>query len=508
MSFVRRLPSHLPLISALALASLAMPAGAADDTPAAVAEKQLLPEISSTAADQEVRRADAGLARRPDERRPEEGHTFELFGQSMRFSGEHEVTHQTRRNFDLDHHRARDRARLDQELKLELSFAPAADTSVFLQLVGLSEIDTWRESGDEESFGAVERGQMWVFFAQPGGLPLDVQAGRIGLIESRSWWWDDDLDAIRLLFGDSRWLLETGVSRQLMPVSTDEEGIDPEREDLARWFGRAAWLWRKRHNLELYWLLARDRSGRPGVGRIVREERADAVDGDVGWYGVRAIGEERSGGHRFGYWVDAARLTGREWRTGFDDVTSKLVRITDQRRPRVDASAWDVGVRWSLPGRARPTAWLGWASGSGDGNPDDGVDHTFRQTGLQENKGRFGGVKRFRYYGELLRPELANLTVGSLGLSLRFLDHSSVDLVLHDYRQRRASDRLIDTRLDRDPTGQSRDLGREIDLFFAFRESERIEFTASLAAFRAGRAFGADKGEVAHFLEVGMTVNF
>jgi hypothetical protein len=495
------LSRHLSLIAALALAGAAAP-------PAAAAEP-LQPEASSAETEQQARRAAGGLARRPDERRLAEGHTFELFGQTMRFSGEHEITHETRRNFDLDHRQSRDRARLDQELKLELSFAPSPDTSVFLQLVGLSEIDTWRQSGKKESIGTVERGQMWVFLAQPGGLPLDLQAGRIGLIEARSWWWDDDLDAIRVFFGDDRWLLETGISQQLTPVSTDEERIDPEREDLARWFGRAAWMWRKRHNLEAYWLLARDHSGRPEVGRIVREKRADAADGNLDWYGVRAIGEERTeGGHRFGYWLDAARLTGREWRTEFDEVSDKRVQITEQTRQRVDASAWDVGVRWSLPGPARPTAWLGWASGSGDGNAADGVDHTFRQTGLQENKGRFGGVKRFRYYGELFRPELANLTVRSAGLGMRFLDNSSVDLVLHDYRQRRASTRLFDTRLDSDPTGESRDLGREVDLFFAFRESKQIEFTASLAAFRAGRAFGADEGEVAHFLDLGMTVNF
>lgn len=121
-----------------------------------------------------------------------------------------------------------------------------------------------------------------------------------------------------------------------------------------------------------------------------------------------------------------------------------------------------------------------------DGNADDGVVKAFRQTGLQEKKGRFGRVMRFHYYGELFRPELSNLAIGSLGLSMRFLKNSSVDLVLHSYRERHASRRLADSRLERNPTGNSRDLGRELDLVLAFRESEQLEFITALGAFRAG----------------------
>ena len=499
-SLRRRFAGSLP--NTCALAALALTVGAA--VPAAAAEPPAAAE-----AERPARRSGADLARRPDERRPEGGYTVDIFGQSVRFSGEHEITHETRRNFDFNRERRRDRARLDQELKLEASFTPAPGASVFLQLVAISEIETWRQSGKKESFGELKRGQTWVFVARPGGLPLDLQAGRIGLIEPRSWWWDADLDAVRVYLGrSSDWLVETGLGQRLMPVSTDERGIDAKEEGLARWFGRAAWMWRKRHNVEFYWLLARDRSGRPASGRIVRERRADESDADLDWFGLRAAGEERSGGHRFGYWLDLARVRGTDWRTDFDDAGANRVVADGNRRQRVAGSAWDAGMRWSLPGPARPTLWLGRASGSGDGNPDDDVDHAFRQTGLHANKARFGGVKRFRYYGELFRPELSNLAISSLGISLRFLENSSVDLVLHEYRQRRASNRLADSRLDRNPTGDSRELGRELDLLFAFRESPRMEFTATFAAFRSGSAFGPRSGDTAHFIKLGMTVNF
>jgi hypothetical protein len=80
--------------------------------------------------------------------------------------------------------------------------------------------------------------------------------------------------------------------------------------------------------------------------------------------------------------------------------------------------------------------------------------------------------------------------------------------MLHNFQQRHASDCLPESRVDRDPIGVSRDPGRELDIVFAFRESERIEFTTSLAAFRAGRAFGNKSGETAYYIELGMTINF
>ena len=49
------------------------------------------------------------------------------------------------------------------------------------------------------------------------------------------------------------------------------------------------------------------------------------------------------------------------------------------------------------------------------------------------------GVTCFKYYGELLDPELSNLAVATLGLGLRPTEWSSIDLVAYHYRQATAS---------------------------------------------------------------------
>ena len=96
----------------------------------------------------------------------------------------------------------------------------------------------------------------------------------------------------------------------------------------------------------------------------------------------------------------------------------------------------------------------------------------------------------------------------SLGGSVRFWEKSSVDLVVHDYRQRKASETLADSRLTADPAGLKTSLGQEVDLFVAFRESPSTEVTVSVGTFRSGSAFGERSGERAWYGAVGVTVNF
>ena len=140
-----------------------------------------------------------------------------------------------------------------------------------------------------------------------------------------------------------------------------------------------------------------------------------------------------------------------------------------------------IGKRWFLT--------AGWAYGEGDGDLRDGSDNNFRQTGLQDNNGRFGGVTSFRYYGELVDPELANLHIGTLGLGYRITRRSSLDLVGHYYRQDQPARRLIDSDLDKRANGVDRELGWEVDAILGWRPQRAWDFEVVLAWFSPGEAF-------------------
>ncbi len=77
--------------------------------------------------------------------------------------------------------------------------------------------------------------------------------------------------------------------------------------------------------------------------------------------------------------------------------------------------------------KLKPSVTLGYALGSGDDASTSDVDESFRQTGLQDNSAKFNGVTRLKYYGEVLNPELSNLSVLTAGVGIRPSPRSSID---------------------------------------------------------------------------------
>ena len=279
--------------------------------------------------------------------------------------------------------------------------------------------------------------------------------------------------------------------------------------NVQRWFGQARWPYAQRQAIELFWLLQRDRSGTPAPGRLAANEDAtDAADLNARWLGARISGEHRdSAGWRLSWRADAALLRGSERLTAWSEQPDGRLAAGATTRRRVRGQALDVGALLRLPLPATPTLSLGWARGSG-GERSAVLDANFRQTGLHENKSRLGGVKRWRSYGELLRPELSNLAVTSVGLGLRLLDNSSLELVHHGYRQPAPSTLLSSTRLSSAPLGLGSDIGHETDLLLALREWSQWELTLALARFRPGDAFAANRRDAAYSLELGVALNF
>jgi alginate production protein len=445
-------------------------------------------------------------AYRPDERRPEKPYTVNLFDQPIELGMGYEVNQDWRRNFDLNSTSERGRNVLDHELKLNARMHSSDSVTFFAQLKALADRRKELRDGSVRNQQSLERGQTWMLMNNVAGLPLSVQIGRIALIERRSWWWDDDLDAVRLNFSAGKWRLETGLAQEMLRKSSAESSIDPKAKDVTRWFGNGSYRWAPRHSVEAFWLINNDSSGAPASGALFAPDTEDASDANLRWLGLRANGEARyASGHRLGYRADTAWLSGRETRTRFNETPNGQLSADTSIERNVSGHAWDIGAYWRLPDLL--TFSLGLANGSG-GSSNDSADNNFRQTGLQENKSRVTGVKRLRYYGELLDPQLANLRIATIGVGMRFFDNSSVELLQHRYRQQVASTQLAGSRLSEDPEGTNRDIGREIDLFFAMREWRHAEVTLLFARFRPGAAFAANRRDFAHAIELGAAFNF
>jgi len=435
-----------------------------------------------------------------DERRREEPLTVDLFGKPVQLGGSWEYTDERRTNFDLDSASARDRRVREHEVKLEASTRFGENTRAFVQIVGLHETRRTQGTAGKRVTHSAERGQMWVQQERIGGTPWSLQAGRVALLDRRAWWWDEDLDAVRARYDGGTWRLDTGIARELLRKSSTESGVAPASRGVTRLFGQATWPCARRHALDAFWLVQNDGSSQPATGAVFADEDAtDPSDLRARWVGLRAAGEWRvEDGPRLGYWADTAWLSGREKLTAFDEQDNGTFNAADTSSRRVRGNAFDVGLTGSLALPLRPSLTVGYARGSTD----------FRQTGLQENKTRFAGVKRWQRYGELVQPELANLSVASIGAGVRVLNNSSIELMAHRLRQVRPSERVAGARLSADPQGTNRALGREVNLLVAIRESKRIEFTFKASHFKPGAAFAPEQRNPARAVEVGIAVNF
>ncbi|NMM05194.1 alginate export family protein [Polaromonas sp.] len=449
----------------------------------------------------------AGL--RVDERRSEQPLTVNALGRPVQLSGSWEYSDELRDNFDLNSATARDRRVREHEVKLEARTRPTQDTELFLQAVGLHESRRTQGSDGKQTSQALERGQAWVKFERLGGTLWALQAGRVALIDRRAWWWDDDLDAVRVLYAGDKWRLDTGLAREVARVSSAEHGIKPSVRGVNRWFGQATWRLARRHTIDAFWLHARDSSARPTVGSLAAsEDDTDPSDLTARWHGLRASGEWRfDKGPRLAYWADAAMLRGSETLTRYSERADGQFTAGSSSTRRVRGQALDVGATLIFPVPLRPSVTLGYARGSG-GERSATLDANFRQTGLQENKTRLAGVKRLRRYGELLQPELSNLAVSTLGAGVRVLGNSSVELVAHRYRQRVPSTELPGARLSTDPLGANGDIGRELDLAVVLREWRQVELTFKWSRFKPGAAFASNRRNPARAIELGMSVNF
>ncbi len=145
---------------------------------------------------------------------------------------------------------------------------------------------------------------------------------------------------------------------------------------------------------------------------------------------------------------------------------------------------------------------LRYAEGSGDRDPDDGTDRNYRETGLRDTD------DEFRLYGELLRPELSNLRIGTVALGFEPAAGARVTLGYHRFRQVHALDELGESRIELDPSGDSPDIGDELSVVVQHETRGGLELELAAGIFRAGDAFGTAAGERAHSLFGQLTYGF
>jgi alginate production protein len=366
--------------------------------------------------------------------------------ETLSFGGQLEVRGEHRDNYDLDDDVRSNRDETHQSLRGELTWEPDADVFGLLGF-RVSHDDSRRADDDDETSTDGTITEAYTYWRDPFGGQIDLQVGRQDFDEPREWLYDENLDAVRAIWHGAGVRFELSLST----VLADGSPVDRENDNLIGYLSNGDW---NRH-MAAYVVMRTDHEG--------------PTDDEPLHLGVRALGEWLPDND---VWLEASWLRGH----GDDGL--------DRR-----GFGFDVGTSWSPPVIEPGYLIAGWAQGSGDDDSSDDVDTTFFQTGLQDNNAKFDGVTSYRYYGEVLDPELANLRVATLGVGVRPAPNWSLDLLWHAFAQPEPADSLVDTDLKDKPDGVHDRLGQELDLVFGWRYGRRWDVEFVLGAFDPGPAF-------------------
>jgi alginate production protein len=470
---------------------------------------------SSTPSDDDEKRPknalelarDLGISN--DDSRPNSQREMTLLGKRLIIGGKLTADMQARSAFDLVRGAKDDDLTAAPEATVEAIWLPSETTVVFASTKASSELELYKQGGGAHSTAGVELNALWFLKTRILNTPLAVQVGRQKMQDRRNWWWDDDIDAARLHYFGSTVTAFAGVGMVNSVYLSTLGRADPEDRGLLRAFGTAEWEWQKRHTIAVFTLHQNDRTRRYALGELVNRDRADKQDANLTWIGARARGCFKPRfPRRICYWGDVAQVRGTEISFNFnrfDALNSTVNRLTNRD---VHGWAYDIGTSIELPFTFKPNVTLGYAWGSGDPAGTPGRDGAFRQTGLHKNDGKYRGLTRFRYYGEVLRPNLSNIAITTAALGVPIGKHSWIESVWHRYRQPEADNNISGSNLNRNPNGIDKRLGDEFDVIISHRPASRWVFELTGGAFVAGPAFGAQEGRVAALIEVKADYNF
>lgn len=368
-------------------------------------------------------------------------------GDRWRFGGQASANLEWNDEFDLDRADEGDRFKPSLRGKVNALWLLDDAGSYALGEFAFGRDETHREGGETTHETVAELTRAFASVAVADNL--QVLAGRQDFDEAREWLYDEILDGVRAVAraGTLQFEVAAALGREFAAEDNDTEDTGLLVASL-RWQPEADWL------LSAYALQRTDDG---------------AAEFEPLLFGVRSLHRPRYG---IGHWLEVGAARGS---VGDRDV---------------DGYAIDAGVTHAWDAGWRPTLTIGYAFGSGERDGADTIG--YRQSGLQDNNAKLGGVTSVRYYGELFDPELANLGVATVAFAVRPATGWSCSLLLHDYRQDVAATTTPDSGLRTVPTGLSSDLGREVDFVVGYRLERRLTLELTTGRFLPGDAFADD----------------
>lgn len=404
---------------------------------------------------------------------------------------------------------------LHGRLYIKSQFSP--NTRSFIDIKGLR---INGDTGAEEDTGTatslesyLELRQAWIEHKMWGGsIPLSYKIGRQRLKEKSTLWWNRDMDAIKISYDTSLFKTHIAFGENLGSYRTVNDDFLRDDEKRFRIMGQSEWQWAYQHFITLRGHFENDHSGVPSIGQNVPINDLDTVDMRLLWLGVDTHGTYTPKKptpylKNIHYQAQAMYVTGREYltQTAFIPL-SNFRNVTGIDKQNVRGWAIDTSMQVAIDAPHDPILTVGYAYGSGDDDTSDRTDYAFRQTDMNGNSNLpFGAGTSIRKYGDVLRPELSNLHILTVGGSIDILKSSQLHVIGHYYHLDHKATSLrssgISAALDR----RHKSVGFGTDFVVDYRLSDewqgipsllgQSKIKLSLGHFIAGSAYGTAEGD-------------
>ena len=197
---------------------------------------------------------------------------------------------------------------------------------------------------------------------------------------------------------------------------------------------------------------------------------------NLSWFGLRSIGKKIYKDKNINYWFDYSLIKGNYEALKIDNIHS---------------NAFDFGASFS---KNNSHSLYGFSYARGGKNFYSPYLTNYKSSFLTKNVS-------FKYYGELLSPDLNNLRIFSLYWMYDFFDSHKAVIAFHNYKQNTPSKYFrVNNQMTLNTDGINSNIGNEIDFIYNWNLPNLQRYKFIISYFKGGSAFSSAKKKEAIYV--------
>ncbi len=312
--------------------------------------------------------------------------------------------------------------------------------------------------------------------------PLSTKIGRMTFRDKQSWWYDNELDAVKLFHKETLFSWDLSFAGRLSDERANAGDQRVSLEGTKNIIGHIDYHYYYQHHFEAFGMYEDNGEDKNPLGVVVDFDNRISEFRKLSWIGARVSGEFDK---KYSYWGNIAYVDGDTQSLGFTANADGFPQVTSVSNISVSGVGLDFGGIYRTADYGFGFSYAYGQGSNGEGSSQD----LYIQPNNSNNKGNILGTTRYRYYGEMLDPQLSNIQILSLFAGITVFENTYLEFNYHKYIQNTASTQLRSSNLFIQTNGEDKDIGQEIDVIWGGKFENGQEIQLVISGFFGGDAF-------------------